>query len=89
MQCRVVKSFRSRGEIIPPGSIITISPDKLHKLADYVEPLAADGYRDRTQCRFWNKVCHTVGMYQDECTATADSACRIYRFLELNTSEAP
>ena len=47
--------------------------------------LTDDELQAREQCRFWKQVCRAVGMYQNQCTGTCDSQCRIYRFLELNT----
>lgn len=86
MQCKVIKQFNRRGEPQLPGSIITISPDKLPILSGFVEPLAADSYQDRTQCRFWGQVCEFAGaLYLDDCTGTGDEQCSIFRFLALNT----
>lgn len=85
MQCRVVKSFRSRGETVHQGAIITVSPNQLPKLSGFVEPLAADSYQDRTQCRYWQQVCHWCETYQASCTGTGDSQCETFRFLEQNT----
>jgi hypothetical protein len=44
----------------------------------------SDPDRDPVHCRFWFQVCWAVGVYQEQCTRDTD--CRVYRFLERQTS---
>jgi hypothetical protein len=81
VKVKTVSPIQSARGVIPAGRIIEISAVMLEKLQGKVQPL------DATQCKFWNQVCHAVGFYQEQCTATGDSLCRVYRFLELNTKD--
>lgn len=60
-------------------SINTITP-----LIPFIPLIPVEESPERPQCRFWEQVCHAVGMYQDECTRSGDEQCKVFRFLKIN-----
>jgi hypothetical protein len=77
------------------GKMLELSEDQAAKMGGKVRLVVGENrhlshysdpgeLRTREQCRYWKQVCHAVGMYQDQCTGTCDSQCKVFRFLELN-----